>query len=88
MHASWAALRSFIFSVPVAVTPWPLPLAKSWLDTTSAIQKFAVLVSEVPVSTDSQVVASVPLLEQAEPSHEDPAPTQALTDARWMVPSA
>jgi hypothetical protein len=47
----------------------------------------AVLPSDAPVSTDSHVVCSVPLFEQAEPFHEEPDPVHALTEARWIVPS-
>src|SRR5262249_56540844 len=59
----------------------------SWFSATSAIQKLAVLPSLAPVSTDSQPVASVPPAEQLVPFQLEPAPTQAFTPARWIVPS-
>ena len=79
-------LRLFIVNVPVAVTACPFPFGTCWLATTSGIQKFAVFVSEAPVSTVSHVVISVPLLLQAAPVQLSPA-GHALTVARWMVPT-
>ena len=68
--------------MPVAVTDLFVPLAMSWLAATSGIQKLAVVVSEFPVSTDSQVVASVPPLVQLDPFQDELAPTHAFTEAR------
>jgi hypothetical protein len=75
-HEFWLEFRSFIVSVPVWVTVWLLPGPKSVFDTTTGIEKLSV-VELALVSKDSQVVCSVPLLLQAEPVHDDPAPVQA-----------
>jgi hypothetical protein len=82
----WLELRSFIASVPVWVTVWLLPGPKSELDATTGIEKLSV-VELAFVSNDSHVVCSVPLLLQVEPFHDEPAPVQACTADKVMLPS-
>jgi hypothetical protein len=75
-HEFWLELRSFIANVPVWVTGWLFPGAKSVLEATTGIEKLSI-VELALVSKDSHVVCSVPLFEHAVPFQVDDAPVHA-----------